>query len=192
MDDKEKLVSQILELELEMFLTVPTNGPAPCQEHPEQFRVMRGAQFRAWSKDTLASYFDDLCAAVTDRKNLMTLKYARMDGLIPKLSSNPLIKKIVEIQIGWQKELAALYPKIMGRGKAIEDSDPAFGGASFNRYLSSEIETYSDKTLQCLYRDMEKYLEKGENMAETIYEHIVAGLGYESLDEAEAALSNNS
>ena len=56
----KNVIEKIIELELEMFLTVPTDGRYSCQEDPEGFRLHRRAQFSIWSEDTLQSYLDDL------------------------------------------------------------------------------------------------------------------------------------
>lgn len=185
MTEKADLVEKILDRELKMFLTVPTQQKASCQEHPDSFRDMRRAQFLAWSEETLESYLKDLQKAERDGVNLMTQKYARMDNLIPTLNDSPLIEKIIEIQYGWQKEMFERYPNLMGRGRALSSAEDTAFQTSFETYLSGELETYSDETLASLYRDVSERLEKGDNMTEELYSHMVKGLGYRSLEEAE-------
>ena len=92
-----------------MFLSVPADGDFSCQQYPDSFRLHRKAQFSIWSDDTLESYLYDLQRAEKEEKNLMTIKYARMDDLIPRENSNPLIDRIAEIQYRWQKELFHTY-----------------------------------------------------------------------------------
>lgn len=185
MKDKKSLISEILSREFAMFQTVPTLARASCQENPEGFRIMRGSQFSAWSEETLLSYLEDLKEAEQAGKNLMTLKYARMDNLIPPLSENPLIAEIAAIQVDWQEKLAAEFPRVLGRGRAITDETANPGGTSFLRYLAAELETYSDRTISLLRRDMEAFLESGRNMAREIYSAMVRELGYDSLEDAE-------
>jgi hypothetical protein len=67
------LISKILDLKLEMFLTVPTEQKARGQEYPDSFHLHRRAQFALWSEDTLRSYLKDLENAETDGSNLMTI-----------------------------------------------------------------------------------------------------------------------
>ncbi len=169
-----------------MFLAVPTDQPASCQQDPERFRLMRGSQFAPWSDDTLESYLADLKAAVGRGRNLMQLKYARMDNLIPPLTESPLVDRIVGTQVRWQRELEARYPWFMRRGRPVEDDEAESLSTSFARYLRGELETYSETTLERLHRDVERHLENGENMAEAVYSAMVAALGYESLADAEA------
>ena len=91
----KNILEKIIELELEMFLAVPADGTYSCQEDPEGFRLHRRAQFSIWSEDTLQSYLDDLYRAKKKAINLMTIKYARMDDLLPAENSNPQIEEIV-------------------------------------------------------------------------------------------------
>jgi len=94
MGPKEKLIQEILDKELRMFLAVVPQEPVSCQRDPEGFRVTRGAQFSVWSEQTLVSYREDLEKALIEDKNLMTLKYARMDNLIPKLRDDIMVEDL--------------------------------------------------------------------------------------------------
>ena len=181
--DKQDLVNEILDRELAMFQAVKTDQAAPCRDHPETFRNMRNAQFQAWSVETLASYCDDLTSAARGKRNLMTLKYARMDNRIPVLNNNKLIPEIVAIQVAWQKEMAQNYPHLINRGRPI-DGDHGYM-TSFERYLACELETYSDLTIACLRKDLQNALDRKENLTEKVYTLMVKGLGYQSIEEAE-------
>lgn len=191
MGPREKLIQEILEMELRMFLAVVPQKPVSCQQDPEGFRVTRGSQFSVWSEQTLVSYREDLKKALIEEKNLMTLKYARMDDLIPKLHDNimveDLIDQIVAIQVEWQKEMMAKYPHLMKRGRPLEDEEKGIETTTFANYLRSELETYSAGTLARLYEDLTEGQSRDENLTEKIYSHMVKGLGYASIDEAEEA-----
>ena len=99
MDTAAQVIDEILDMELEMFLTVPGDGHSACQEHPEHFRFHRRMQFSVWSTGTLSCYRKDLRRALRNGENLMTVKYARMQGLIPSRNTNPLIDAILRIQL---------------------------------------------------------------------------------------------
>ena len=187
MSEKTGLVDEILERELKMFLTVPTRQKASCQENPDGFRTHRKAQFLTWSEETLESYLNDLRKAEREGVNLMTQKYARMDNLIPRLKETPLIEKIIEIQYAWQKEMFVKYPNLMGGGRRVSSAEDTAFHTSFETYLRGELETYSDTTLTGLYRDVSQSREKGVNKTEELYTHLVKGLGYASLAEAETS-----
>jgi hypothetical protein len=184
-DEKKTLVEDILDIELRMFLSVSSRGRAICQEHPEEFRRNRRAQFSTWSMGTLSSYLNDLMLAEKNGKNLMTLKYGRMENLIPCINDDPLINRIVDIQIAWQREMFDQYPKIMGGARTIDSTDDTAFNTSFATYLRGELETYSSNTLQLLYQDMEAYRKEGKNMNQILYAHLVKSYGYPSLESAE-------
>ncbi len=186
MADKRNLIESILDLELNMFLTVRSEVPASCQEDPEAFRLHRRAQFSIWSEETLRSYHSDLVDAEQQGRNLMTLKYARMENLIPPLSENPIIDAIVQMALEAQRGMLLRYPNILSRGRPLEDDGS--GSTSFTAYLRGELETYSDRTLELLHRDIRRSAERGENWAIQTYTSLFRELGYTSLDEVKERL----
>ena len=192
---KDSLIDKILEIELKMFVSVPSLQKASCQEDPDGFRVMRSSQFAAWSENTLDSYYNDLKEAVAHGKNLMTLKYARMDNLIPPLHEsaevNRMIDDIIIIQVNWQQDMILKYPALMGRGRPVEDENNNHGLTSFKTYLRCELETYSLITLTFLFQDVMQCNAQKINMTEKVYKLLVKGLGYESLEEAEEQTKKN-
>ena len=188
LNSHEELRHKILDIEIKMLQEVPVKVRAACQEDLETFRLMRGAQYVGWSEETLQSYYNDLLNAEREGKNLMTLKYGRMDNLIAPLNLDPLIEQIVDVLFQWQKELAGKYPGLTSQvGRPIEETvEPTMNGSVyFKNYLRSELETYSSATLKLLYRDVLTYKEKGSNMVIDIYLNMVTDLGFRSLEEAE-------
>jgi hypothetical protein len=192
MSDKQALIEEILNCELAMFVSVPARYPAPCQSDPDGFRTTRSAQFSVWSEEALASYLDDLRTAAEQGRNLMTIKYARMENLVPELHDDPLVENVIEqvvaAQLQWQRELAARYPNLIGRGRPLEDGEDAAGATSFVTYLRGELETYSANTLACLFRDVSEAMARGENLTEGVYREMVRNLGYRSIEDAEARI----
>jgi hypothetical protein len=178
-ESKERIVEQILEIEVEMFLRVPTGEEPSCRAHMEDMQLHRRGQFAGWSQQTCASYLQDLRRARAAGKNLMTLKYARMDDLIPPLSENPLIHQIRQRFLRWQKEVIARYPNIMRGARELDD---------FSNYLGSELETYSDETLQLLAADVEACHRDGGNMSLEVYRFLAGQAGYASLEQMEESL----
>ncbi len=175
-DKKEDLIGKIIAIELEMFQNVKSRGHAACQELPKTFRMMRWMAHSVLGEDTLASYLDDLEKAREAGRNLMTEKYARMEGLIPSLKQDPevlgILEKITRIEESWLEEFSRRYPEIV-KG----------GGTGFGNYLRCELETYSDRTLHLYLRDVIEARQEGINHAEKSYENLFRKLGYESLDE---------
>ena len=177
--NKQRIVEQILEIEVEMFLRVPTDQEPSCRAHMEDMQLHRRGQFAGWSRETCASYLDDLKRAKAAGRNLMTLKYARMDDLIPPLSMNPLIPRIRGRFLHWQEEVSARYPNIMRGARDPED---------FSNYLGAELETYSDETLELLYADVEACDQAGGNMSLEVYRFLAGQAGYASLEKMEESL----
>ena len=171
----EELLRDIVAIELRMFLTVQTAAPTTCQEQPETFKLMRRAGFHVLSPETLESYLHDLQEALEEDRNLVTLKYARIDELIPSLNDNPVIGKIVGIEERWFKELEQKYP-LTFRNRA------EFAAGT---YLRSELETYSDRTLELYLKDVTKALHEGRNLTAERYTYLFKQLGYNSIDDME-------
>jgi hypothetical protein len=189
MFEKDQLIENILQLELEMFLNVRSRYPVSCQENPDAFHFHRGAQFSVWSEETLKSYLDDLIKAKKQGHNLMTLKYARMENLIPDLNTNPIIEEIVHMEVDAQRDMLLRYPDILGQGRPLEDDNT--GETSFKTYLRGELETYSDRTLELHHKDIQEARDRGENWVQLLYTNLFRNLGYKSLDEVEDVMCRN-
>jgi len=169
----EELMDAIIEIELDMFERVRTAEPSLCKDRPETFKAMRGMTHSVLSAETLESYLEDLHKAKAEGRNLLTEKYARIDDRIPPLKTNPIIDDIVKIEDRWMKGLSEKYPHAFK------------GGPGFKVYLSSELETYSDKTLELYFEDVSKAEKEGRNLAEERYTILFQQIGYSSIAEAE-------
>lgn len=176
---KDETIGKILELEVEMFLAVPTDEEPPCRSDIENMRIHRSGQLSSWSEDACSSYLEDLRSARDKGINLMTIKYARMGKQIPPYSLNPRIDQIVDIYRQWQAEVLQRYPNVMSGGRDIDD---------FQVYLRSELETYSDRTLEILWTDVRGSREAGRNMSADVYKHLAGRAGYQSLEDMEKSL----
>jgi hypothetical protein len=179
-ESKSRTVHRILDIELDMFRRVPTGEEPSCRSHLEDMKLHRRGQFSTWSEKTCESYLEDLREAERRGVNLMTIKYARMDKLIPPYSGNPLIQRIADQFVVWQREMLRDYPNLMRGGRDLED---------FSNYLRGELETYSDRTLEFLWQDVESFAARGENMSAAVYGYLARQSGYESLELMEEALA---
>jgi len=182
------LTESILALEWEMFQTVPTDHRYRCQEDPENFRLHRRAQFAAWSVPTLDSYLHDLRQAKTTGRNLLAIKYARMDDLLPCENFSPRIDTIVGLAVDGQKKFVARYPCLMQGGRPLNESADGPGLTSFATYLRGELETYSDTTLGLLLADMLMLEKSGSSLSEVIYSYLARQWGFDSLEDLEKSL----
>jgi hypothetical protein len=173
--DHEKLLNEIIDIELRMFLAVLSASPSACQEQPDALRLMRRGSFCVLSAETLESYLSDLQEALEEGTNLMEMKYARIDDLVPPLSTSPFIDEIVDIESGWMKDLAGKYP-LAFKGRAEY---------SAGIYLRSELETYSDRTLELYFGDVSRAAAEGRNLTEERYTFIFKQIGFDSIDAME-------
>jgi len=165
---KEDLISDILELEWEMFSNVTNRGGrAVCQENPQTFRIIRSGGFTVWSEDTLQSYLADLEEARDAGRNLMTEKYARMEELIDPLNPDALasIAEIVSKECSWAEEFRQRYPQAR-MGRPIRDSEAPPSVVSAEAYSRAELETYSTRTLELYQRDNQEMEARSQNRIE--------------------------
>lgn len=189
MIEKDRIIEAILEIELRMFLTVNPMQTSGCQEYPESFKLHRRAQFHPWSGEALGSYLDDLHAAEELGENLMRRKYARMQGLLGNAADNPVVEEIVRLKMDWQRAMFRNYPAVMSGARPLTDETTRAQMTSFETYARGELETYSERTLGLLHRDLLAMLAAGESLSEKVYDHLVRASGYASLEEAENKLT---
>jgi len=170
----EKLVKKIVFIELDLFLQIKTAQPSLCQEYPESFKLMRQMGHSVLSLKTLKSYLNDLETSITKGRNILTEKYARMNNIIAPLKSNPLINEIVRIETRWMNEITEKYPNAFKKQSN-----------NFKIYLSCELETYSDETLELYFKDITNAEKEGRNLVEERYAMLFQELGYRSINEVE-------
>jgi hypothetical protein len=188
MSEKDRIIEAILEIELQMFLTVNPLQTSSCQEYPESFKLHRHAQFHPWSEEALGSYLDDLHQAKERGDNLMRRKYARMQGLIGSENTNPLVDEIVRLKMEWQRAMFRSHPAVMRGARPLTDESARAQMTSFETYAHGELETYSERTLTLLHRDLLAMQARGESLSEKVYDCLVRASGYASLEEAEKQL----
>ena len=169
MKTSSELISDIVEIELKMFLAVPGDGSGNCQQNPESFKIHRKAQFCIWSPATLSSYLDDLKSAEQEGDNLMTKKYAVIQGLIPQSNTSIHLDDILQIQLDWQKEMLDNHPQLKNKARPLTDDETATQLVSFKSYARGELETYSAKTLGLLHQDLKELSDKDVNGSLQIY-----------------------
>jgi hypothetical protein len=193
MDAKHRTIDNIIKGEWEMFVSVNdgahadsiTESRPSCRDYPDEFKLHRESKLISWSQKTLSSYLDDIVQARKTGRNLMTYKYARMDNLIPCENNSPFINTIATAMLNWQKAFIDKYPGIMSGGRTLAGGKPGVDWPSFDNYLRCELESYSDKTLECLASDIETLKKEGKSMSEMIYLYLIRKKGYDSLDQAE-------
>ncbi len=200
---RDARIQQIVKLEWAQFQKVQNEGGrADCQDDRDTFDIMRKSQFLTWDIEMLNSYLSDIRSAEEDGRNLLEEKYARMmadtapeqyaeiAAKIPGLDRKQmqLREDILCIEIGQADALAALYPKLMSRGRSIHTVQGMPGAASAETYLKGELSTYSVHTLECYRRMLKQYENSGESRVEANLRYMARFYGYDSLEQAEKEL----
>lgn len=195
------LIDEILALEWEQFRAVENeDGPAPCQQDPAAFDIMRRSQLMTWPKPLLQSYRQDLLCAKAEGRNLMTEKYARMmestapesyaalAEALPVLSEShqKLVELVIVPQIRWMEQYVEKYPKLAAGNRRIYTSEDSLYETSYETYLRGELSTYSDKTLGLYQAFIRELLNSGRNLMLEVMENTVRFYGFSSLAHAES------
>jgi hypothetical protein len=179
--DKSELVASILNIEMDMFLSVTADDVYTCQQSPNAFLLHRKAQFDSWDCVTIQSYLEDLKDAQANGINLMTIKYAYMDGNLPRPKMIPTITSIVDYLYYWQCEMFRKYPALMKGARALEEDSQET--TSFKTYLTGELCTYSIRTLNHLLAYISNLALEGKNLSEMIYENVLQANGFKSIQD---------
>lgn len=182
MIEKAGLVDDVLDIEIDVFLMEMAIGEG-CRESSEAFRLTRRIYFETWSEKSLQLYLADLNDALRDGRNLITEKYAKINGLMPFISFNPVIDNTIRIEMGWRNEMAQKYPYLIAEDVG---SRCTYGVPNFEIYLRAELEAYSNETLESFLQDISEASADRRNLLEEMYLRMFQRLGYNTLEEVEA------
>ena len=199
---KKELIEATIEKEWNMFHWVNGEVRADCQEDWRTFVIMRRAQYMAWSEEAVASFFNDICTAEAEGRNLSREKYIRMMKSTDPVTYEVFSKELPEVSEHKQALVDELWEKILAQTVRMRKKYPilAMGGrptyaseeqgwASLETYQTSESLTYSEKTLEALLAHCSALEEQGIDLAFEIQKNTVTGLGFENMDQAEAAMA---
>ena len=201
MMDKEVMIEMLVERELAMFRVVNGDEHTNCQNNPNAFRAMRRAQFLAWSDATIESYLDDLETAAGTR-NLLREKYIRMmrstDPVsyaklvkeLPPLTEEKktLVEEIWDLMLEQTEKLRAEFPALAYGGRPLHAADEYDGLTSIETYQTSELYTYSEKTLQLLLEHIKKLKKDNIDIVYEIQRNSLACMGFSTIADAAQVL----
>lgn len=198
----DKVVEEIVAEEWKAFQAVnEADQRVDCQKDYKTFSMMRKAQFSAWPAQAASSYLDDLRRADENGRNLLEEKYIHMMKystpeqyakliqrvVLPTPEQEALTNELMDILLRQTRQLHKQYPLVSGAGRPVTSQEDG-EDISFETYQRGELYTYSQQTLQALL-DYVRALEKdGYSYSATLLENSVLCYGYASLDEAEAAV----
>lgn len=199
-----KYVEEIIAIEWELFDRVQNRGGrAACQDDKTTFDIMRSSQLMAWSESMRESYLADLRAAQQQGRNPLAEKYgymmartnpdefAQIKDRLPTrdTAKDALIEGICAAHVAWHEAMAARYPHLAGRGRAIRKDEDSAMTTSFETYLWGELATYSMETIRRYAAYVEQLQSEGKNLDELVLKNTVAQYGYASMEAAEARFS---
>lgn len=169
---KDKLLREIVERELVMFLAAPEeaddNG---MRKNPDLFRLMSSMAHSAHGNAFLKSYLDDLRGAEETGRNFIFEKYARMSSPQKDARDNPLLDEIADAEMDFQNEAAELHPDVI-QHKASED---------FRRFLRSGLESLSDASLNLYAEELKQARKEGRNPVLERHNWLARKLGKDEL-----------
>ena len=173
-----EVLNAIIDLETEMYQALNTEPPITPEKRPP-FRLMRWMTYSVLSDSTLSAWLRALLLAKASGRNVLTEKYALIDGKIEHFHDSPLIAKIVNSEIVWMDELHERYPHVIKR-------DPK-NVTFFHQYAFCELESWSDEALEAYFADVQSALAGGRNLCEERYNNLHQKLGHPSRAEMESA-----
>lgn len=197
----DRQIENIIGMEWEMFSNVDNEGgKAECQNQPDTFRIMRKSQFLAWTFEIRDSYLIDLKQAKKAGRNLCAEKYGYMmestfpeeyegiKDMLPDIEKAKMeqIRQIVQINLEWDQEMDEKYKKLRANGRPLRKEQDTQYATSVETYMTGELKTYSEKTIQLLYEYTIQCKENGRNLAYDILKNMVTEYGYDSVEAAEA------
>ena len=201
--DKKALIELILEKEWPMFHNVNGEERASCQNDYPVFRIMRCAQYKAWSVEALAAYLSDITAAEAEGRNLAREKYIRMmestdpkgyehfSGELPPVSDEKraLVEAIWAKMLAQTERMRESYPILALGGRPLHASEERDGWPSIETYQKCELLTYSEPTLRALLANIEALEAEGKDFVYMVQENTVLGQGFRTMAEAEKAMA---
>lgn len=176
--DKEKILSLLVWPEWHMFQGVEhVGGRASCQDDFPNFFKFRLAQFLTWSDELRSSYASDLILAELSGRNLVRDKYAymmastapddfsEMEAYLPDLSGEKRekIASIVSVYVAWNHLFVSEHPESAGY-RPIDQVADTVDLTSYETYLSAELATYSEKSLNFLAEHVASCLAERRNL----------------------------
>ena len=202
MTEKERIISEILPIEWEMFHTVNGDNRASCQDDFIGFQGLRTAQYIEWSEEALASYLEDIKKCETEGRNIAREKYIRMMKVsapqdyavlskeLPPSSAEKeaMVEEIWQIALPQTIRMRKEFPRIATGGRPLSIAEER-GYPSVENYQKSELMTYSDKTVRLLLEHIKKLDTEGVEFFRRVQENSVRCRGFASMEEAEKLLS---
>ncbi len=156
---KAVLIERILDIEWQMFSYIRSLEASKNDHGEKLYRAIRRKIHSVLPDDVIESYLQDLQRAEREGRNLIQEKFDRREGKLPPLKENAVIPRIVELEIAWKMAMDRNSPHV----KLARNEE------AFRLYITSELETYSDGTLDLYYRAVLEARRVRRNLVEERY-----------------------
>lgn len=193
-------IREIVEEEWRQFQKVNNQGGrASCQDDWKTFYIMRKSQFLVWPQEILDSYYDDLCKAREEGRNLLFAKYAymmestapeefeKLKKVLPVISDGRKMRvdETVAAHVKWAEEFEQEHPEYARRGRPIRACQEAPGQTSIETYQRGELYSYGENTEKLYSQYVQECVAQNRNLASLIRENTTRMYGYESISDIE-------
>ena len=151
---KDDLIISIIQQEWPLFTSTQNVGHrSPCQDQMANFIVSRHAYWSMYSTPVLQSYLHDLEVARMKGHNLVTFKYGyMMEATHPDefLAIKDKLPPMSSTKVSLVTAIMALYMKWDTHHRPIQSKDNSMTHTSVETYMTGELQSYSEETLQCI------------------------------------------
>jgi hypothetical protein len=181
---KDDLVISIIQQEWPLFTsTQNVDHRSPCQDQMANFIVSRHAYWSMYSTPVLQSYLHDLEVARMKGHNLVTFKYGYMmeathpdeflaiKDKLPSISNVKLslVTAIMALYMKWELDIQLEIPGYDTHHRPIQAKDNSLTHTSVETYMTGELQSYSENTLECI---LAHFLQCSKNNINPVQEYL--------------------
>ena len=172
------ILNQLINIEKAMFRKYYNKlSEDELKKSVDTFIILRRNRFKNWPEDTLRTYGNELEAMMPSGRNVVKMRMERMENISEEETpDSEHLEKILDIEKKWLEEVEEKEPDLFRKINSIEIKLLGKEGVSLEKYLKSELETYSKLTLELYYRDLKKVMDEGKNIFLEAYKSILKEL----------------
>lgn len=178
---RDEILKQIVINEWKFFTNVNNLGKrAFCQDNSFTFIYARLCYWNIYNDIILTSYLNDLIRAKTDKRNLITEKYAyimkysdpkyfdKIKKYLPNISKHKenLVNSIMSIYMDWEEDIRKNKSDLLDNNRDLYDSSKSAANTTIENYFKGELFSYSEKTLSLILKYYLSAHQKGINLVE--------------------------
>ena len=183
---KDDLIISIIQKEWPLFTKTQNVGQrSACQDQMANFIISRHAYWSMYSSPVLQSYLHDLEVAHMKDQNLITFKYGYMMAYthpdeflnikdkLPPISTvkQSLVTAIMTLYMKWELDIQREIPGFDTKHRPIEAINNSQTHTSVETYMTGELQSYSEVTLENI---LAHFLQCSKNGINPVKEYLNA------------------